>query len=727
MSLILTSALIFTFFAVSSAEETTYGTIVKYDFESDESAWQYSAGNHAGVTLEKAQEDGNSYMRLTVPQGEYSVGNYMLYENPHAYLKLDGGFKLKPNSETVISARVRTNNLSLGDNKQFLMNVPVNDEADKTFCVGVEIKKVWDFNQNSLKGGYTDNTGAQYPIWHFDGDTAAYGNNKKPGTPTISQDNLSENTWYTVKSIITTNAGGNPQKIRYDIKDDNGNQYITSERDGLSWSLYENTSIDRLDFAWFLKDTTFSADATFDFDDITIYNVQSVTATLVKSQIYPNEAIELNFPAEPDNINEIKLLDSNCLEIASSLSYDSQTGIVTVTPSKFLEAGEYEINTSSVTIKGHGLYENRYSITVISYSYEPLHYTFDEGADGWTNSMGWFGDKVSYSYEKENENGFLRLNVPKNDTAFTNQHWFLYKHPRFTLKLSDKYGFKPLSEVVISAKIRSNDVTSAQNVQFLMNVPDDSIFCTGVGLNRLWSKEKNAFAYYVQDNTSWNPTHIEDGKQSYGYGRPAGMGGTLMSDLSADKWYNIKTILITDSMGYPKEMKYEVYDDSGLILATDPSFTNLGWSLKQKPYLDRLDFTLFVNGLTPLTDMTIDLDEVSVDTYEDYEASVTFKDETGGTLLSAQNGKKVYSSLNFKNNAGITDFTLITALYENKDGGEVLRDVMTENVSLENYSGTSYETAGFLTIPETGSYTVKAYLWDKNGMTPFMDKNNALE
>ena len=52
---------------------------------------------------------------------------------------------------------------------------------------------------------------------------------------------------------------------------------------------------------------------------------------------------------------------------------------------------------------------------------------------------------------------------------------------------------------------------------------------------------------------------------------------------------------------------------------------------------------------------------------------------------------------------------------------------MTENVSLENYSGTSYETAGFLTIPETGSYTVKAYLWDKNGMTPFMDKNNALE
>lgn len=69
MSLILTSALIFTFFAVSSAEETTYGTIVKYDFESDESAWQYSAGKHAGVTFTKAQEDGNSYMRLTVPQG----------------------------------------------------------------------------------------------------------------------------------------------------------------------------------------------------------------------------------------------------------------------------------------------------------------------------------------------------------------------------------------------------------------------------------------------------------------------------------------------------------------------------------------------------------------------------------------------------------------------------------------------------------------------------------
>ena len=343
---------------VSAQEGKSVSESIIYDFENGAEDWEYSSGNYPAVTFESVTEDSNSFMRFTAPMGSYSIGNYMLYENPHAYLKIDGGFELAPDSETVISAKMRTNTLNLSDNKQFLFGVPTDDETARTFCTGVGIKTLWDISTNNLRGSYVDDLTAPYPIWHFDNGNEAYGNNKKRGTPMLNVDNLQTDAWYTIKAIITSNSLGNPQKIRYEITGENGFHIITNETDGLSWSLYENKSVDRLDFAWFLRNTTFPSDATFDIDDVKIYKPK-LSAKIVCNFYEGIIVADASFPVKFDTGVDSSLLNADTVilynesgeKIECTGEYDIDANTYTLTPINPIPDGAYTVKISGENLK----------------------------------------------------------------------------------------------------------------------------------------------------------------------------------------------------------------------------------------------------------------------------------------------------------------------------------------------------------------------------------------
>ena len=125
----------------SFAAENAYP--VYFDFEEDTNGWTLdtSAGN---PELLHVEENGNGFLRLYAKPG----ASYNLRDNistvPNAYAELKSPFRMKENSETVISADIRTDSLANPVRSFMLNRDQLKGEAADT--VQYNLATLWAWN-----------------------------------------------------------------------------------------------------------------------------------------------------------------------------------------------------------------------------------------------------------------------------------------------------------------------------------------------------------------------------------------------------------------------------------------------------------------------------------------------------------------------------------------------------------------------------------------------------
>lgn len=262
--------------------KTQYGFTVmtdneslKYDFESGTTeGWKLGEANGTPI-LGTITEDGNTYLRMTVPKGTVYENNSQVsgYTSTQPDMFVRTGYRMLPNSSVEVSSKFRIN---VGENaiKDLRARMMINSEYNDLYSFGGNIYQIWGYNlsERDLRVmPYQEKTAT---CWWMPDKKQARGESLADGS--IMEDNV----WYTVKTIFNTDAEGKPQTASYYLYNADGMleaSLINKTVD--NWSLRENDKILDIGFSFsglLRSDDTISSlfnDITFDVDDICIRNV----------------------------------------------------------------------------------------------------------------------------------------------------------------------------------------------------------------------------------------------------------------------------------------------------------------------------------------------------------------------------------------------------------------------------------------------------------------------
>lgn len=251
--------------------------VFTYDFE-DGTAQGWQLGETRGTTeLTAVKEGENTFLRMTVKQGSTFNRNNQEsgYTSTQPDMYVRTGYKMKPNSSVEISSKFRVN---AGENtiKDLRARMMLNSMHNDLYSFGGNIYQLWgyEFANKDLRvvyGQYADEA-----CWWMP--------DKKQGKGESLADAsiMTDNKWYTVKTIFKTDAEGKPSAASYYLYDADGMleaSLINKTVD--NWSLREDDKILDLAFSFtglLRADDTISAltdDLTFDIDDVSVRNIES--------------------------------------------------------------------------------------------------------------------------------------------------------------------------------------------------------------------------------------------------------------------------------------------------------------------------------------------------------------------------------------------------------------------------------------------------------------------
>lgn len=262
--------------------KTQYGFTVmtdneslKYDFESGTTeGWKLGEANGTPI-LGTITEDGNTYLRMTVPKGTVYENNSQVsgYTSTQPDMFVRTGYRMLPNSSVEVSSKFRIN---VGENaiKDLRARMMINSEYNDLYSFGGNIYQIWGYNlsERDLRVmPYQEKTATCW--WMPDKKQAR-------GESLADASIMEDNAWYTVKTIFSTDAEGKIEKASYYLYNADGMleaSLINKTVD--NWSLRENDKILDIGFSFsglLRSDDTISSlfnDITFDVDDICIRNV----------------------------------------------------------------------------------------------------------------------------------------------------------------------------------------------------------------------------------------------------------------------------------------------------------------------------------------------------------------------------------------------------------------------------------------------------------------------
>lgn len=248
---------------------------IKYDFENGTTdGWQLGAANGT-PTLETVTEDGNTYLRMTVPKGTAYANNNQAsgYTSTQPDMYVKTGYKMKANSSIEVSSKFRIN---VGENaiKDLRARMMMNSEYNDLYSFGGNIYQIWGYNLSDKDlrvMPYQEKTATCW--WMPDKKQAK-------GESLADSSIMEDNAWYTVKTIFSTDAEGKIEKASYYLYNADGMlEASLADKTVDNWSLKEDDKILDIGFSFtglLRADDTISAlsdDITFDVDDICIRNV----------------------------------------------------------------------------------------------------------------------------------------------------------------------------------------------------------------------------------------------------------------------------------------------------------------------------------------------------------------------------------------------------------------------------------------------------------------------
>ena len=338
-------SLIFGSVVIPEAALASYGSSpVIYDFESDMSPWEMGETSKA-AELERLEEENNGFLRLTAKSGEA----YRLQDNidvvPNGYVQLDRPYIMAPNAEIVISAAVRTNETKLIRN--FMLNRDrLQGEAAKE--IQYNFATLWNWDKSNKISTYELT------------QTSGVGGYKKAKSNTAFT-GLENDKWYTFCTILYTDSDGIPEGIKLKVTDGDAVSMETERREIAGETLKLSNEITRLDFDLGNASVTLSEDATFDIDDVRIYQNTDERFCSIKASneghvFTGGDPIVLAFNAPMDgstvNPDNIKLYDASNEPVEYDGAYDENRWEYTVTPKTALADGSYLFHLSSAELCG---------------------------------------------------------------------------------------------------------------------------------------------------------------------------------------------------------------------------------------------------------------------------------------------------------------------------------------------------------------------------------------
>ncbi len=234
-------------------------------------------------TVAKAAEDSNNFARITLPSGDYTAGAHRFGEVPDVRLSLLEPYTFKANADTVISVKMRTNDVS-GFRKALVLN------AESKYPMGYNQGMYWALNTNVLNSVYA---------------SAGEGNKNNDdwqGKYLPMTESYSANEWYTINTMVRTDASGVAKQIRYYLTDEAGQKVYDSGIKTIEQLKLQTDTISQLDFAVRIPNATetgvttvnLANDITWDIDDIKIYTEPKSSFEIVKTSTGVSAKASLN-------------------------------------------------------------------------------------------------------------------------------------------------------------------------------------------------------------------------------------------------------------------------------------------------------------------------------------------------------------------------------------------------------------------------------------------------
>ena len=594
---------------VEETPEITYGSYMGWDFDSSASQnWTFTEGLVTGSEMTyKTEADGNGYMSMKITSGTtVATADGTMDKTPNAAIVLDEPYYLEPSATTVISTKVRFSEIPATALRiPFAINIPSN------FNKTSGLKSFWTFISGTGFVRTEKNSGATTDLNYL--PTEHYGkyNYTSARNTMVASSKLSANTWYTVKTTITTDVNGKPETVCYNIKGgdvDYETEALTVEQ----WSLIDANAdkISSLNVVFDIR-AALENDFYYDIDDVYIYNPENYEAAL-KDISFFDEAEELNISllAEPDDaeklIEKVKIYnEENAEQEISSVTYDEALKCVKIVPENPLPVGNYKV-TAGITIAGVEINTTEFSF-VVTEGFMSFG-DFENDIDSWTFNAGQVAGAEMTHKTEENANGYASVKLTKEIKP---TDYDIANSPYASLVLEKPYYFAPNAETVLSAKIRVSEIPGTDlRVPLALNIPSN--YNSHSALKSFWMWTNGGF-YRVEKNESSTTglNYLPDGHYGKYKNAPYRNAMVASSKLSANTWYTVKATITTDASGKPATVVYNV--KGGDVNYTSSAQEVTQWSLldDNSNKISSLNFVFNVRAALA-NDFVYDIDDVCV-------------------------------------------------------------------------------------------------------------------
>ena len=317
-----------------------------YDFESGMSGWEMgTTSRNAG--LELLNENNNSFLRLTAKSGD----SYRLQDNidivPNIFVQLEKPYVMAPDSETIISADVRTSETKLIRNlmvNRDQLNSEVSKEVQYNFAT------IWNWDKSNKISTFEQT------------QTTSVGGYKKARSNTAFN-SLENDKWYTFCVVFYTDESGLPEELELRVSDGDTVNLTTERRTIVNETLRLSNEITRLDFDLANAAVTLTEDAVLDIDNVKIYQNTDKRFCRIKCENEGNVfngddsiILAFNAPMDADTVNteNIELYDSDNNKIEYDGEYSDSLWEYTVSPKETLKNGKYTFRISYENLNGIG-------------------------------------------------------------------------------------------------------------------------------------------------------------------------------------------------------------------------------------------------------------------------------------------------------------------------------------------------------------------------------------